>query len=99
MNTFINNLLTYNNKKYDKETNDKADKNLAEKYIGSSIVLIYDIKNKNIISFIKKEKFINKNNEKAKRKMVITSDIYEQRNKKIDEKKMKNIFIFLYKGY
>ena len=56
MNTFINNLLTYNNNEYDKETNDKVDKNLAEKYIGSCIVLIYDIKNKNIISFIKKRK-------------------------------------------
>ena len=91
MNTYIDNLLTYKNNEYNKETNEKVDKNSAEKYISSCIVFIYDIKNKNIISFIKEiEKFTNKNDEKAKKKnyskkiyninylnniFVITSDI------------------------
>lgn len=57
MNSYIDNLLTYNNKKYNEEIKEKEKDNVDRKktniYLDSSIVFIYDKENINIIQFIK----------------------------------------------
>ena len=47
MNTYIDNLLSYKNNKYNEETKENIDKNSTNEYLDSCIFFIYDKKNKN----------------------------------------------------
>ena len=61
MNSYIDNLLSYKNNKYNEETNKNIDRTSPNEYLDSCIVFIYDNKNKNIIPFVKEiKKYINK---------------------------------------
>ena len=69
MNRYIDNLLTYKNKKYNEEIKEKdkdnVDKEKTDIYLDSSIVFNYEKQNVNIISFIKElSKFDLKQEEK-----------------------------------
>lgn len=44
MNSYIDNLLTYKNKEYNKETKENIDKKLTKIYLKSCIFFIYDKK-------------------------------------------------------
>ena len=58
MNSYIDQLLTYKNKNYNKENNETIDKKKTKDYLDSCIVFIYNEDNKNITSFLKEIKKI-----------------------------------------
>ena len=91
MNNYIDNLLTYKNKKYNEEIKEKekenVDKEKTDIYLDSSIVFIYDKQNINIISFIKElSKFVPK---KEDRRVSMKGNIDLLQNLKIEEKDKK----------
>ena len=53
MNSYIDQLLTHKNNKYNEIQNDKIDKKYTQKYMDSCLVFIYDEDNKKITSFLK----------------------------------------------
>ena len=53
MNSYIDQLLTYKNNKYNDENEDNVDRKYTQKYLDSCIAFIYSEDNKNITSFLK----------------------------------------------
>ena len=100
MNSYIDNLLTYRNKKYNeeiKETDkDNVDKEKTDIYLDSSIVFVYDKKNINILQFIKElSKFESK---KEKRLSIgggdLLNSIMNKEKSKDYSSKLENILVF-----
>ena len=52
MNSYIDNLLSYKNEKYNEETKENVDKIKTQIYLDSCIVFVYDKQNKNTASFL-----------------------------------------------
>ena len=90
MNSYIDNLLTFKNTKYNKEIKEKdkdnVDKGKTNIYLDSSIVFIYDEENINISSFIKELSQYEINKDK-KRLSIINEELLD--NLKIENKKDK----------
>ena len=91
MNSYIDNLLSYKNEKYNEETKENVDKKQTQKYLDSYIVFVYDKNNKNIAPFLNEiQKFQekpNKDNNKDKNNNVNDD---EDKIKTFLEKKDKN---------
>ena len=52
MNSYIDNLLSFKNEKYNEETKENIDKRKTQIYLDSCIFFVYNKKNQNIISFL-----------------------------------------------
>ena len=97
MNSYIDNLLSYKNEKYNEETKENVDKIKTQIYLDSCIVFVYDKQNKNTASFL---------NEMAKLGILKLQDNEKEDNKykksiiqdnEKDENKDKNSNSFLSK--
>jgi hypothetical protein len=99
MNSYIDNLLAYKNKKYNEEIKEKdkdnVDKEKTDIYLDSSIVFIYDKQNINIISFIKElSKFQAKKEDRrlSTRDDLLNSVMIKEKNKDYSSK-LENVFV------
>ena len=101
MNSYIDSLLTYKNRKYNEQIKEKdkdsVDKEKTNIYLDSSIIFIYDEQNINIISFIKElSKFELK--KEQKRLSIIDEKLLgnlkiEDNNDKEYSSKLENILV------
>ena len=100
MNSYIDNLLTYKNKKYNEEIKEKekdnVDREKTDIYLDSSIVFIYDKENINIIQFIKElSKFESKKDEKRGSRIndALLNNVMTLDKNKDYSSKLDNIFV------
>ena len=103
MNRYIDNLLTYKNKKYNEEIKEKdkdnVDKEKTDIYLDSSIVFSYEKQNVNVISFIKELSKFDLKQEEKKYSMenndgdVLLNNIMKKDKTKTFSKKLENVLV------
>ena len=103
MNRYIDNLLTYKNKKYNEEIKEKdkdnVDKEKTDIYLDSSIVFNYEKQNVNIISFIKELSKFDLKQEEKKYSMenndgdILLNNIMKKDKTKTFSKKLENVLV------